>query len=118
MSYRLSGPPRPRALASASSAAVLLCTTLAPPSPVQAQDQGPGPQLGLISDTEMDEILRQDVDPIYVAAGINPKSVRVYIVGDITREGMNAFVTGGQNMFVSGGLILATKSPNQLIGVF
>lgn len=117
MSHRRPSPPRRRRFAIVGLAALLAFSTM-PAAPVVAQDQAQGPQLGLISDTEMDEILRQDADPIYVAAGLNPKSVKVYIVGDITREGMNSFVTGGQNMFVTGGLILATKTPNELIGVF
>jgi predicted Zn-dependent protease len=96
--------------------AALMAAVLAPVSPVAAQDDGP--QIGLLSDTEMDEIIRQDADPIFVAAGLNPKSVRTFIVGDITREGMNSFVTGGQNMFVTAGLIIETKTPNELIGVF
>src|SRR5579871_34818 len=117
MSNRPSRRPGRKALAAAIGAAALVGAALSPTAPVIAQEQGSSTQ-GLISDTEMDEIVRQDTDPIYHAADLNPKSVRVYIVGDITQEGMNSFVTGGQNMFVTGGLILAAKTPNQLIGVF
>jgi predicted Zn-dependent protease len=117
MSKRLASPLRRSALGAALGATAILLTTLAPVSTAAAQDNG-APTVGLISDTEMDEIIRQDADPVFVAAGLNPKSVRTFIVGDITKEGMNSFVTGGQNMFVTGGLILQTKTPNQLIGVF
>jgi predicted Zn-dependent protease len=89
---------------------------LAPVSVAFAQDQGA--PIPLLSDTEMNETLHADADPIYAAAGLNPKSVKIFIVGDPTREGMNSWVEGGQNMFVTAGLIIQTKNPNQLTGVF
>jgi len=90
--------------------------SLAPISVARAQDDAaPVP---LLSDTEMNETLHADADPIFTAAGLNPKSVKIYIVGDPTREGMNSWVEGGQNMFVTAGLIIQTKNPNQLTGVF
>jgi predicted Zn-dependent protease len=89
---------------------------LAPVSAAVAQDDaGPIP---LLSDTELNETLHADADPIYTAAGLNPKSVRIFIVGDPSRENMNSFVEGGQNMFVTAGLIIQTRTPNELIGVF
>lgn len=90
--------------------------TLAPVSVAFAQDDAA--PIPLLSDTEMNEILHADADPIYTAAGLNPKSVKIFIVGDPTREGMNSWVEGGQNMFVTAGLIIQTKTPNQLTGVF
>jgi predicted Zn-dependent protease len=90
--------------------------TLAPGGGAFAQD-GAAP-IPLLSDTEMNETLHADADPIYAAAGLNPKAVKIYIVGDPSREGMNSWVEGGQNMFVTAGLIIQTKSPNQLTGVF
>jgi predicted Zn-dependent protease len=117
MSNRLASPPRRRVLGAAIGVAALALATLAPTAPVIAQDDS-APAVGLISDTEMDEIIRKDADPIFEAAGLNPRSVKTFIVGDITKENMNSFVSGGQNMFVTAGLILQTKTPNQLIGVF
>ena len=78
-----------------------------------AQDGGDGP-VALIRDTEIEEILHQDADPIFTAAGINPKVVHIYIVGD---KDINAFVAGGQNLFINMGLIVRTRNPNELIGV-
>ena len=89
---------------------------LAPVSAAFAQDDAA--PIPLLSDTEMNEILHADADPIYTAAGLNPKSVKIYIVGDPTRENMNSWVEGGQNMFVTAGLIIQTRNPNELTGVF
>lgn len=68
----------------------------------------------LIRDTEIEEILRADIDPIFKAAGLEPKDVKLHLVGD---KELQAFVTGGQQMFLHTGLILETENPNQLLGV-
>jgi len=94
----------------ALAAAMILA---APAAPAFAQDDG-GPQINLIRDTEIEEILHEDADPIFRAAGINPKAAHVYLVGD---NDMNAMTAAGQNIFVNTGLIVRTKNPNQLIGV-
>ena len=103
-------------LGAALGALAMAAALLAPVSAAFAQDDAA--PIPLLSDTEMNEILHADADPIYTAAGLNPKSVRIFIVGDPTRENMNSWVEGGQNMFVTAGLIIQTKTPNQLIGVF
>jgi predicted Zn-dependent protease len=68
----------------------------------------------LVRDAEIEATLREYSDPIFVAAGLNPKDVKIYLVGDRT---LNAFVTNGQNVFLHTGLILETATPNQLKGV-
>jgi predicted Zn-dependent protease len=68
----------------------------------------------LIRDTEIEAILREDADPIFTAAGLNPRDVKLNIISD---KELNAFVTGGQQMFLHTGLILETENPNQLLGV-
>lgn len=72
------------------------------------------PAISLIRDTEIEAILHQDADPIFTAAGLDPKSVKIYIISD---KELNAFSAGGQQLFLNTGLILETKNPNQLIGV-
>ena len=72
------------------------------------------PAVSLIRDTEIEAILHQDADPIFVAAGLDPKSVKIYIISD---KELNAFSAGGEQLFLNTGLILETKDPNQLIGV-
>jgi predicted Zn-dependent protease len=70
--------------------------------------------LALIRDTEIEETLRVYSDPVFTAAGLTPKNVRIHLIGD---KEINAFVAGGQNMFLNTGLIIETKTPNELIGV-
>ncbi|MES1157336.1 MAG: M48 family metalloprotease [Alphaproteobacteria bacterium] len=69
---------------------------------------------GLIRDTEIEDTLRVYATPIWVAAGLNPDDIHIYIVED---NSINAFVSDGQNIFVHTGLILAAKTPNEIIGV-
>jgi len=69
---------------------------------------------GLIRDAEIENTLRAYTDPLLVAAGLEPSDVDMYIVSD---PSVNAFVAGGQNIFVHTGLILAADTPNEVIGV-
>lgn len=67
-----------------------------------------------IRDAEIEETIRELGGPLFAMAGLTPASVRVYIVND---SSLNAFVAGGQNIFLNTGLLMATDGPNQLIGV-
>ncbi len=68
----------------------------------------------LIRDAEIEDTLRVYTDPLLVAAGLRPEEVRMYIIND---DSINAFVAGGQNIFVHTGLILEADNPNEVIGV-
>ena len=46
--------------------------------------------------------------------GHQPKSVKVYIIND---PRINAFVAGGQRIFVNTGLLMQADTPNEVIGV-
>lgn len=74
----------------------------------------PASAQGLIRDAEIENTLRAYTDPLLVAAGLQPADVDMYIVND---PSVNAFVVGGQNIFVHTGLILAAETPNEVIGV-
>jgi predicted Zn-dependent protease len=90
---------------------VATLSLLTAPARVYAQsDQQPS----LVRDTEIEEILREDADPVFRAAGLNPHDVNIHLVGS---SELNAFAAGGQNLFLHTGLIIETNSPNQLIGV-
>ncbi len=69
---------------------------------------------GLIRDAEIEADLRRIADPIFAAAGLDPASVRIFVVND---PSLNAFVAGGQNLFIHTGLIQRAQSPEQLAGV-
>lgn len=77
-----------------------------------AQKRRPG--LPIIRDAEIEGLLRLYTRPLFKAAGINPKAVTVYVLND---GRINAFVAGGQRIFVNTGLIMQSETPNDLIGV-
>lgn len=68
----------------------------------------------LIRDAEIEHTLRTFANPIFKAAGVNSASTKLFIVQDNT---LNAYVAGGANMFINTGLIMASESPDVLIGV-
>jgi predicted Zn-dependent protease len=69
---------------------------------------------GIIRDAEIEDTLRVYTDPLLIAANLQPQDVDMYLIGD---DSVNAFVSGGQNIFVHTGLILAAENPNEIIGV-
>jgi len=70
--------------------------------------------LGLIRDSEIEELLSDYARPIFRAANLSTQNVNIHIVSSTI---FNAFVVDGQNMFVNVGAITNSKTPNQLIGV-
>jgi predicted Zn-dependent protease len=76
--------------------------------PAQAQGQQ------LIRDAEIESMIRDFATPIWKAAHLDADHVQVNIVQDKT---LNAFVAGGQRIFVNTGTITAADTPNQVIGV-
>ena len=77
--------------------------------PARAQE---GP-ISLIRDTEIEQILQDDAAPLYAAAGLDAKSIHILLLGS---KELNAFAAPG-TMAVFTGLILESKTPNQLQGV-
>lgn len=85
----------------------LLALTLALlPSPAAAQS--------ILRDAETEAFFREISRPLIDAAGLDPRSVQFVLVGD---PSINAFVTGGQNVFIHSGLITAADNVNELQGV-
>lgn len=68
----------------------------------------------IIRDAEIEDTLRTFDTPVLRAANIRQEDVRFYIVQD---PSINAFVAGGQNIFVHTGLIMAAREPNEIIAV-
>ncbi|BBK41369.1 peptidase M48 [Allostella vacuolata] len=77
--------------------------------PVMAQNR-----VSLIRDAEIEATVRAYAAPLFAVAGLDPDAVQVYLVND---QRINAFVAGGQRLFLNTGLILRAKTPNQLSGV-
>ena len=89
----------------------LAAVALAPLGAARAQQS---PRLNLIRDAEIENTIRNLTVPIWRAAGLDPNAVEIMIVQD---NSLNAFVAGGQRIFINTGLIMRTETPNQLIGV-
>lgn len=89
--------------------AILIFTLFVLPCSAQAQQR-----MSIIRDTEIEQAIREWATPIWRAAGLNPDSVKIVLVQS---QDLNAFVAGGQNIFIYTGLITAAKSPGELIGV-
>ncbi|MBC8038008.1 MAG: M48 family metallopeptidase [Rhizobiales bacterium] len=89
---------------------VLALVTVAPAQAAKPRAAGPP----LIRDAEIEGLMRLYTRPIFKAAGINPSSVQVYLIND---SRINAFVAGGQRIFIHTGLLMQAKTPNELIGV-
>lgn len=67
-----------------------------------------------IRDAEIEQTLRTFSTPIFKAAGLVPENVKIFVVQS---DDINAFVAGGQNIFIYTGLIKMMESPDMLIGV-
>ncbi len=80
------------------------------PSAGFAQEAAPK----LIRDAEIEGLMRLYTKPIFQAAGLNPGAVKVYLIND---QRINAFVAGGQRIFINTGLLTQAKTPNEVIGV-
>ncbi len=75
---------------------------------------GPASAQSAIRDTEIEGIIRGWSDPVFVAMGLDPAEVEVLLINDPT---LNAFAIGGRVMGLNTGMILATETPNELLGV-
>jgi predicted Zn-dependent protease len=77
-------------------------------APAQAQ------KISIIRDAEIENTIRQFAAPVFKAADLDPSSVKIHLVLDNT---LNAFVAGGQRLFINTGLITQASSASQIIGV-
>jgi predicted Zn-dependent protease len=71
-------------------------------------------EVPIIRDTEIENTIRTWATPVFRAAGLDPSAVDIFIVND---KGINAFVAGGQKLFLNTGLLLQSDNANQVIGV-
>ena len=68
----------------------------------------------MIRDAEIENTIRGYATPLLEAAGLEPSSIRIHIVNDNT---LNAFVAGGQQIFINTGLLMKSQNAGQIIGV-
>jgi len=68
----------------------------------------------LVRDAEIENIIRSYATPIFTAAGLEADAVAIHLVAD---DRINAFVAGGQRLFINTGLLIRAQTANQVIGV-
>ena len=78
-----------------------------------AQAQKKRKSLPLVRDAEIESLLKDYTAPIFAAAGLNAKAIKIFLVN---KRDFNAFVTG-RRMFINLGAIQTSKTPNEIIGV-
>jgi predicted Zn-dependent protease len=83
-------------------------------SPVVARAQNSLADLPLVRDAEIEGLMRIYTGPLFDAAGLSRESVNVHLINS---RGINAFVAGGQRIFIYTGLLTSAKTPNEVIGV-
>ena len=71
-------------------------------------------QIKLIRDSEIEDMLRSWGRPVFAYAGLTPETFKFHLVDD---SQLNAFVIGGQQMFLNTGLLMKSEHPGQVIGV-
>lgn len=89
---------------SGAAAAVGLFLTAASPAAAQSA----------IRDTEIEGIIHEWSAPVFTAMGLDPSEVEILLIND---SDLNAFATRGRIMGLNTGLILKTRSANELLGV-
>ena len=85
-------------------AALLIFTLSAEPALAQS----------VLRDAETEGVLHDMAAPLIAAAGLDPRNVEVVLVGD---QSINAFVAGGQIVFINAGLINEADNAAQVQGV-
>lgn len=70
--------------------------------------------MSLIRDAESEALIREIARPIFLEAGLVPENIHLYIMNS---PELNAFVAGGQNMFLSTGILTWSNDPYVVAGV-
>ena len=112
MPFFTSDPAFRRLLKPLGFAAGIALTLIGTGLPAMAQGD-----IGLLRDTETEEMLRSYEAPLAKAAGLNADATKVWLVGDPEVNAFASFGDGGENIFIFSGILLASKTPNELIGV-
>lgn len=73
-----------------------------------------GSNISTIRDEETETFLKDITKPIFKSAGLGANSIQIIIVNE---DSINAFVSGGQNIFVNTGIITEIDDPSGLIGI-
>jgi predicted Zn-dependent protease len=74
----------------------------------------PASAQSILRDAETEALFRDMSRPIIAAAGLRPENVDVVLIND---RSINAFVAGGQIVYLHSGLITSAESANEVQGV-
>jgi predicted Zn-dependent protease len=74
----------------------------------------PAAAQSILRDAETEALFNDIARPLIVAAGLDPKNVDIVLVAD---PSINAFVVGGQAVYLNTGLIGEADTANQVQGV-
>lgn len=74
----------------------------------------PAAAQSILRDAETEALLHDMASPLIAAAGLNPNNVDVVVIND---PSLNAFVAGGQVVYLHSGLLNAASSANEVQGV-
>lgn len=94
----------PRRIGQALAATIAL---LLAPTPAAAQS--------VLRDAETEAFFQEMAAPIVAAAGFNPRAIDLVLLND---PSINAFVAGGQAVYIHSGLISAADNAQEVQGVF
>lgn len=97
----LNKPRRQFRVLCSAIAATLICA-----QPAMAQS--------ILRDAETEAFFDEISEPLIKAAGLDPKNVDIVLIND---RSINAFVAGGQAVYIHSGLIEAADSANEVQGV-
>ena len=86
--------------------AAILAATALTIQPVAAQS--------ILRDAETEALLQDMATPLIAAAGLDPKNVDIVLIND---SSINAFVAGGQAVYIHSGLINEASSASEVQGV-
>jgi len=68
----------------------------------------------ILRDAETETLFRDMARPLVEAAGLSPRNVQIVLIHD---KSINAFVAGGQIVYIHSGLITAADNANEVQGV-
>ncbi|WP_374414732.1 M48 family metalloprotease [Novosphingobium colocasiae] len=90
------------------------CATVLATLAVLGWSATPASAQSILRDAETEALFRDMATPLVKAAGLDPKNVDVVLIND---NSVNAFVAGGQAVYVHAGLINEADSAEQVQGV-
>jgi len=91
-----------------------LCGIVVYTSLIGAADPANAKGISLIRDAEIEHNIHQIAAPLFAAAGLDAEAVKIHLVND---RALNAFVAGGQRIFINTGLLLKVDQVSEISGV-